>query len=96
MNSLKIRMLALLAAITLTATHCRRCFGFHQLVGLKRRSNCSPLTSVRLLDSPFAAAAVANRVYMLDLDTDRLLAPFRRKPVCHPQTIPMATGKAAV
>jgi hypothetical protein len=35
------------------------------------------LTSVRLLDGPVASAASANRAYMLDLDPDRLLAPFR-------------------
>lgn len=38
-----------------------------------------PLSSVRLLDSPFASAVVANRAYLLDLDPDRLLAPFRRE-----------------
>jgi DUF1680 family protein len=38
-----------------------------------------PLSSVRLLDSPFTRAAAANREYMLALDPDRLLAPFRRE-----------------
>ena len=39
-----------------------------------------PLSSVRLLDgSPFAAAVKANRDYLLALDPDRLLAPFRRE-----------------
>ncbi len=38
-----------------------------------------PLSSVRLLKSPFTAAVEANRKYLLDLDTDRLLAPFRRE-----------------
>jgi uncharacterized protein len=38
-----------------------------------------PLTSVRLLNSPFAAAVAADRDYMLALDPDRLLAPFRRE-----------------
>ncbi len=39
-----------------------------------------PLQAVRLLEgSPFATAVAANREYLLALDTDRLLAPFRRE-----------------
>ena len=39
-----------------------------------------PLASVRLLaGSPFIAAVKANREYVLALDPDRLLAPFRRE-----------------
>jgi hypothetical protein len=38
-----------------------------------------PLTSVRLLDGPFAQGVAANRAYMLALDPDRLLAPFLRE-----------------
>ena len=39
-----------------------------------------PLSSVRLLDgSPFTAAVKANRDYLLALDPERLLAPFRRE-----------------
>lgn len=39
-----------------------------------------PLASVRLLEgSPFPAAVRANRDYLLALDPDRLLAPFRRE-----------------
>lgn len=39
-----------------------------------------PLSAVRLLDSgPFAPAVKANREYVLALDPDRLLAPFRRE-----------------
>jgi uncharacterized protein len=38
-----------------------------------------PLTSVRLLDGPFAQGVVANRAYLLALDPDRLLAPFLRE-----------------
>jgi len=37
------------------------------------------LKSVRLLSSPFTPAVAANREYMLALDPDRLLAPFRRE-----------------
>jgi hypothetical protein len=35
-----------------------------------------PLTSVRLLDGPFADAVKANRTYLLALELDRLLAPY--------------------
>ncbi len=38
-----------------------------------------PLTSVRLLDGPFADAVKVNRAYLLALDPDRLLAPFFRE-----------------
>lgn len=39
-----------------------------------------PLEAVRLLDSgPFAPAIKANRTYVLALEPDRLLAPFRRE-----------------
>jgi hypothetical protein len=39
----------------------------------------SPLTSVRLLDGPFADAVKANRAYLLALEPDRLLAPYLRE-----------------
>jgi DUF1680 family protein len=38
-----------------------------------------PLSSVRLLESPFTAAVAANRSYLLALDPDRLLSPFLRE-----------------
>ncbi|MBC8134311.1 MAG: hypothetical protein H8F28_00300, partial [Fibrella sp.] len=36
-----------------------------------------PLASIRLLESPFTGAVKANREYLLALEPDRLLAPFR-------------------
>lgn len=44
-----------------------------------------PLSSVRLLDGPFTAAVDANRTYLLALDPDRLLAPFRREAGLEPR-----------
>jgi len=44
-----------------------------------------PLSAVRLLDSPFTKAAEADRKYMLDLDPDRLLAPFRTEAGLQPR-----------
>src|SRR5471032_3477289 len=38
-----------------------------------------PLNEVRLLDSPFKQAQERDRQYMLKLEPDRLLAPFRRE-----------------
>ncbi len=38
-----------------------------------------PLTSVRLLEGPFANAVKANRGYLLALEPDRLLAPYLRE-----------------
>ncbi len=44
-----------------------------------------PLTSVRLLDGPFTDAVKANRTYLLALNPDRLLAPFRREAGLKPR-----------
>lgn len=47
-----------------------------------------PLTSVRLLDGPFADAVKANRTYLLALEPDRLLAPFFREMGMEPKARP--------
>lgn len=47
-----------------------------------------PLNSVRLLDSPFSVAVAANRDYLLAIDPDRLLAPFRRECGLEPRKPP--------
>ena len=47
-----------------------------------------PLTSVRLLDGPFAQGVAANRAYVLALDPDRLLAPFLREAGLTPRKPP--------
>ncbi len=47
-----------------------------------------PLSAVRLLPSPFTEAVAANRTYMLALDPDRLLAPFRREAGLTPRKPP--------
>jgi len=44
-----------------------------------------PLSSVRLLKGPFTTAVEANRKYLLALDPDRLLAPFRREAGLEPR-----------
>ena len=44
-----------------------------------------PLTQVRLLDGPFTKAVEANRIYLLALDPDRLLAPFLREAGLEPR-----------
>jgi DUF1680 family protein len=44
-----------------------------------------PLTSVRLLESPFSDAVKANRAYMLALEPDRLLAPFLHEAGLEPR-----------
>lgn len=38
-----------------------------------------PLSQVELLDSPFLHAQNTNKDYLLALDTEKLLAPFRRE-----------------
>jgi DUF1680 family protein len=47
-----------------------------------------PLTSVRLLDSPFTDAVKANRTYLLAHNPDRLLAPFLREAGIAPRAKP--------
>ena len=44
-----------------------------------------PLSSVRLLESHYTKAAAADREYMLALDPDRLLAPFRTEAGLQPK-----------
>jgi len=55
-----------------------------------------PLTAVRLTDGPFAAAQRTTLAYVLGLDPDRLLAPFRREaglaPVARPYGSWESTG----
>jgi DUF1680 family protein len=55
--------------------------GFAESKMLQRPGRCDlyPLSAVRLLPSEFSEAVEANRQYLLALDTDRLLAPFRRE-----------------
>lgn len=47
-----------------------------------------PLTSVRLLDGPFAYAVKANRSYLLALKVDRLLTPYRQEAGLEPKAPP--------
>ncbi|NII28451.1 glycosyl hydrolase [Pseudoflavitalea sp. X16] len=50
------------------------------LAGFARQSlKTFPLNAVRLLDGPFKEAQQTDKRYMLSLDPDRLLAPFRRE-----------------
>ena len=44
-----------------------------------------PLSAVHLLDGPFTAAVEANHSYMVALEPDRLLAPFRREAGLEPR-----------
>lgn len=48
----------------------------------------APVTSVRLLEGPFADAVIANRTYLLALEPDRLLAPFLREAGLEPKARP--------
>lgn len=43
-----------------------------------------PLSSVRLLDSPFKKAQQTDMKYILELDADRLLAPYLKEAVLRP------------
>jgi uncharacterized protein len=43
------------------------------------------LSDVRLLDGPFTSAVKANQSYLLAVDPDRLLAPFRREAGLQPR-----------
>ena len=47
-----------------------------------------PLSSVRLLDSPFKRAQDLDRAYLLEMDPDRLLAPYLREAGLEPKAEP--------
>jgi DUF1680 family protein len=53
-----------------------------------RPAEMFPLSAVRLRPGPFTAAVTANRAYILALDPDRLLAPFRREAGLAPRKPP--------
>ena len=54
-----------------------------------------PLTSVRLLDGSFADAVKANRIYLLALEPDRLLAPFFREGGLEPKAKPYGNWESS-
>jgi uncharacterized protein len=60
----------------------------NQLPAAATPSKILPLTSIRLLDGPFADAVKANRTYLLALDPDRLLAPYWREVGLEPKAKP--------
>jgi DUF1680 family protein len=49
------------------------------MAGAAQAAELFPLQDVRLLPSPFLQAQETNRRYLLALDADKLLAPFRRE-----------------
>jgi DUF1680 family protein len=60
------------------------CFGLiflssSTIFGQFAKLECFPLSSVRLLESPFKAAQQTDMKYILSLDADRLLAPYRKE-----------------
>ncbi len=57
----------------------------NEAVNVATPAEMFPLTSVRLLKGPFTAAVAANREYLLKLDPDRLLAPYRREAGLKPR-----------
>jgi DUF1680 family protein len=54
-----------------------------------------PLSSVRLLDGPFADAVKVNRAYLLAHDPDRLLAPFLREAGLEPKARPYGNWESS-
>lgn len=55
-----------------------------------------PLTSVRLLNKgPFAEAVKANRTYLLELNPDRLLAPFLREAGLEQKALPYGNWESS-
>lgn len=53
--------------------------GFAPAIAAPPQATLMPLQSVRITGGPFAAAMESNRRYLLALDPERLLAPFRRE-----------------
>lgn len=54
-------------------------FNLSSLLAVGQRVHSFSLSDVRLLDSPFYQAQELDKQYLLELDADRLLAPFRRE-----------------
>jgi len=52
--------------------------------GQKKPIESFPLSYVRLLDSPFLKAQQTDMKYILELDADRLLAPYLREAGIEP------------
>ncbi|SDM07468.1 glycoside hydrolase family 127 protein [Pedobacter antarcticus] len=53
--------------------------------GQSQKLNSFPLSAVRILNGPFLQAQQTDMKYMLDLDPDRLLAPYLREAGIEPQ-----------
>lgn len=54
-------------------------FALALMAGAAQAAELFPLQDVRLLPGPFLEAQETNRRYLLELDPDRLLAPYRRE-----------------
>ena len=74
---------ALLASVSILVIHAAEPSAV--AISPKTPVKLFPLSAVRLLESPFSKAAAADREYMLDLDPDRLLAPFRTEAGLQPK-----------
>jgi len=74
---------ALLASLLVSVTHAAEPSTL--AISPKTPVKMFPLSSVRLLESPFTKAAAADREYILALDPDRLLAPFRKEAGLQPK-----------
>ena len=60
---------------------------------LLRRSRRAPLGSVQLLDSPFRANQARNTAYLMFLDLDRMLRPFKINYGVPTTASPAAAGR---
>ena len=82
---MKALILALLASAATLATQAAEAPASTVRSTSTETAPMFPLTAVRLLAGPFTGAVEANRTYMLALDPDRLLAPFRREAGLKPR-----------
>lgn len=53
--------------------------GFSLCIASAHALELAPTRDVQLLDSPFLQAQNTNKEYLMVLDTEKLLAPFRRE-----------------
>jgi len=78
----KTLTLALFASVSIFSTHAAEPT---VAISPKTPVKLYPLSSVRLTESPFSKAVAADREYLLAMDTDRLLAPFRTEAGLQPK-----------
>ena len=82
-------------AVLSVITHLASAAESESMVRPEQSARLFSLNEVRLLDGPFAAAAKANREYLLAHNADRLLAPYLREAGLKPKAEPYGNWESS-